>query len=64
MDVSVGSQDALFFTGGPIGAMDWVPVPNDHHQQYLALAAYKTVDEVGVVWRLPSNQSTTGTLSL
>ena len=46
----------MLFTGGPIGAMDWVPVPHDHPQQYLALAAYRTVDEVGVVGWLLSNQ--------
>ena len=38
--------------------MDWVPVPHDHTQQYLALAAHRTVDEVGVAWWLPSNQPT------
>ena len=37
----------MFFTGGPVWAMDWFSVREDHvGEQYVALAAYQDYDEV------------------
>lgn len=38
---------AMFFAGGPVWAMDWLSVQEDHvGEQYVALTAYQDYDEV------------------
>lgn len=41
------NKGAVLFTGGPVWAMDWLPRPPAHHQ-YLALSAYRELDEVSI----------------
>ena len=48
---SIGSTGQVFFAGGPVWAMDWLPnqleqEPGSAATQYLALSAYKKLLEV------------------
>lgn len=43
------SSGAVFFAGGPVWSMDWLPqsrADTTPHSQWLALAAYRELDEV------------------
>lgn len=41
-----GMKGGVFFTGGPVWAMDWLPVNGERAEHYVALSAYKRLDEV------------------
>ena len=44
--VSSPNEDgAIFFTGGPVWAMDWLSRSESHHQ-FVAVASYRELDEV------------------
>ncbi len=39
-------RGAVFFVGGPVWSMDWLPVLGETSDHFLALAAYQRLDEV------------------
>ncbi len=41
-----GVTGAVMYTGGPVWSMDWLPVEGEATEHYVALAAYKGLDEV------------------
>lgn len=42
-----GEGKTTFFTGGPVWAMDWLCMGDDHAgEQHVALTAYQDYDEV------------------
>ncbi len=45
-----GVTGAVLYTGGPVWSMDWLPVEGETTEHYVALAAYKGLDEVGRIF--------------
>ena len=41
-----GVEGAVMFVGGPVWCMDWLPVEGDDTEHYVALTAYRKLDEV------------------
>ena len=46
--ICVGLEEGLFFAGGPVWAMDWMPhpLPSDSYATYIVLVAHRSMDEV------------------
>lgn len=43
---SEGVQGAVLSVGGPVWSMDWLPVGGERTEHFVALAAYRELDEV------------------
>lgn len=44
-------KGAMFFAGGPVWCMDWLPVTESGLEHYVALCAYRGLDEVRLTCR-------------
>ena len=40
------------FVGGPVWCMDWLPVEGADTDHYVALAAYRKLDEVSTILKI------------
>lgn len=50
-ELSPSLNGAMLFAGGPVWSMDWLPISDSSMEQYVALCAYRGLNEVRLVCR-------------